>query len=45
MSDLYKSKETRNSPRVTLGDPKDFSNSESAKQVNNINRPQLPKQK
>ncbi|CVK21845.1 hypothetical protein [Sporomusa sphaeroides] len=42
MSDLYQSKQTGNSPRVTLGDPKYVSNKESAKEVNSINKPQLP---
>jgi len=45
MSDLYQSEKTGNSPRVTLGDPKDVLNRESAKEVNSINRPQLPKKK
>lgn len=45
MSDLYQSKKTGNSPRVTLGDPKEVSNQESAKEVNSINMPQIPKEK
>lgn len=43
MSDLYQSQNTGKSPRVTLGDPKDVSNKESAKEVNTINKPQLPR--
>lgn len=45
MSNLYQSKKTGNSPRVTLGDPKTVSNKESAKEVNSITRPQLPQEK
>lgn len=45
MSDLYQSKKTGNSPRITLGDPKYVSNNESAEEVNSINKPQLPKKK
>ena len=43
MSDLYQSKKTGSSPRVTWGDPKYVSNKESAEEVNAINKPQLPK--
>ena len=44
MSELYQSKQSGNSPRTTLGDPKYLSNKESAKEVNSINKPQLPKE-
>jgi hypothetical protein len=45
MSDLYQSKKTGNSPRVTLGDPKYVSNKESAEEVNSIDKPTAPKEK
>jgi hypothetical protein len=37
--------ENREFPCVTLDDPQDISNKESTKEVNSINRPQLPKEK
>lgn len=43
MSDLYQSQNTGDSPRVNLGDPKNVSNKESARKVNSINKPQLPR--
>lgn len=45
MSNLFKRKVVGNSSRVTLGDPKQFSNRESHKEANTIHAPQMPKKK
>lgn len=42
MAELYKGKQKGNSTKVTLGDPKDFTNKASDTAVNTGRRPQLP---
>lgn len=45
MADLYRSKESGDSPRVTLGDPLKISNRESDHDANTLDHPQVPKKK
>lgn len=45
MERLYKKKVSGNSSRVTLGDPKEFSNRDSDKETNTIDKPFVPKKK